>query len=183
MQISVRELEERNIALVVDYFINASSEYLLRMGADPTKLPSRVKWIESIKNELSKTNIEKGNYYTIWQIDGKTVGHSNINKIKFGKEAYMHLHMWYDEDRRKGTGRILVDKSISYYFIKFKLKELICEPYALNAAPIKVLKESGFDFEKEHKTIPGVICFPQNVKRFLLTREKWMRNTQSFYIK
>lgn len=173
MKLSVREMKESDIASVVNYFINASPDYLLGMGAISKKLPPKKQWMDSIKQELYKPYEEKAIYYIIWQVDGKEIGHTNINKIEFGKEAHMHLHMWNHENRQKGKGLEFVKKSIPFYFKNFKLQQLICEPYALNPAPTKTILEVGFEFEKEYETIPGVICFRQKVKRYRLPKENW----------
>jgi hypothetical protein len=37
---------------------------------------------------------------TIWQKDNQAIiGHCNVNKLVFGREAYMHLHLWRRERR------------------------------------------------------------------------------------
>ncbi|WP_257790643.1 hypothetical protein [Tenacibaculum sp. SZ-18] len=41
MEISVREIESRDIDLLLDYWYNSSEEHFLKMGADNSKLPSR----------------------------------------------------------------------------------------------------------------------------------------------
>jgi [ribosomal protein S5]-alanine N-acetyltransferase len=68
-------------------------------------------------------------------------------------------------------GLELVKLSIPYYFNKFNLKKLYCEPYALNTAPNKTLKKSGFSFVKEYETIPGWISFHQPVRRWCMNAE------------
>lgn len=37
-------------------------------------------------------------------MDSNSVGHSNINKIVFANEAFMHLHMWHKQTKQKGIG-------------------------------------------------------------------------------
>jgi RimJ/RimL family protein N-acetyltransferase len=167
MKISVREMKENDIELVVEYFINAAPEFLLEMGVDPNKLPGKEKWIGILKRDLKKHNKEKENYYIIWQIDDKAIGHSKINKIKFGKEAHMHLHIWKKENRQKGIGLQLLIETIPFYFGNFELQELICEPYSLNPAANKTLVKLGFDFIKEYETTPGWITFKQKVNRYV----------------
>ena len=41
MKISVREMKENDIEQIVEYFTNATPEFLIGMGADPNKLPSK----------------------------------------------------------------------------------------------------------------------------------------------
>ena len=125
--------------------------------------------------QLSQPFEKKNSYCIIWEIDGKAIGHSNINKIIFGEEAFMHLHMWYSNVRKKGAGTELVKMTLPYFFEKYKLKKLYCEPFALNPAPNKILEKIGFEFVKEHQCIPGWICFEQKAKLWMLSKEKFLK--------
>ena len=173
MKISVREMKENDIEQIVEYFTNATPEFLIGMGADPNKLPSKEKWIGILQREYRKDNTEKDFYYIIWQIGEKSIGHSNINKIKFAKEAYMHLHLWRKENRQKGIGLQLIKETLPFYFKNFKLQELICEPYSLNPAANKTLVKVGFEFIKEYETTPGWINLHQKVNRYVMTKDRF----------
>jgi RimJ/RimL family protein N-acetyltransferase len=104
---------------------------------------------------------EKKSYCIIWLVDDTPVGHSNINKIVFGEEAFMHLHIWDNTIRKKGFGTEMVKRTLPYFFNNYKLRNLYCEPYALNAAPNKTLEKVGFEFVKQYTTTPGWINFEQ----------------------
>ena len=177
-KLHVREMTDGDVPRVVDYFVKATPEFLRGMGADHSLLPDRDVWINKIEGELLLPYSQKTIYYTIWEMDGKPIGHCNINQIVYGKQANMHLHMWSADNRKAGLGRQLVRMSIPYFFSKFELDQLLCEPYALNPAPARTLPALGFVFEREYQTTPGIICFPQNVRRYTLSREKW-RNSIS----
>ena len=83
----------------------------------------------------------------------------------------MHLHLWDQTLRKSGRGTELLKMSIPYYFRNFELEQLICEPYALNPAPNRVVEKVGFTLEKEYVTVPGSINFEQPVKRWIMTRD------------
>lgn len=160
-----------DIEKIVDYFIDSDVEYLKGMGAEKSKLPSRKEWIDKLKQDYEKGNDEKTFYYIIWLIESEAVGHSNINNIDFGKSATMHLHLWEGVNRKNGLGEKLLKKTIPYYFNKFRLEKLICEPYSENPAPNKILKKIGFKFERSYEKTPGWINFRQIVNRYELLRE------------
>src|SRR4029453_12781912 len=61
------------------------------------------------------------------------------------------------------------------YFEKIQMKDLYCTPYALNPAPNRLLEKLGFDFVKEHRTIPGPSNFEQQVKLWHLSHQKFVR--------
>jgi RimJ/RimL family protein N-acetyltransferase len=163
IQLSVREIQKQDIELISQYWQNADESFLKGMGADKNKLPSNEEFTQMLTNQVNAPLEEKKSYCIIWEVDGKAVGHSNVNKIVFGEEAFMHLHLWNAEIRKKGFGPDLVKMTLPYFFENLKLKKLFCEPYALNPAPNKTMEKIGFAFVKSYITIPGYINFEQEV--------------------
>lgn len=149
------------------------------MGVEASKLPRVDEWRQILLEDFERPLEDRNFYYVIWEIDGIPVGHSNINKIVYGQEAYVHLHLWRPERRRNGNGTFFIQESISCYFEKFRLQKLFCEPYALNPAPNRTLPKVGFELVKTYETTPGWINFYQPVNRWVLTQEKWWQNSQS----
>ena len=162
-----------DIKFIVDYFIYAKPDFLSGMGVDVSKLPARDEWITILRKELRVEDRKKMFYYIVWEMDDEPIGHSNINKITFDQEAYIHLHMWKEKKRQKGIGLQFVKMTLPYYFSKFRLKNLFCEPYTLNPAPNKTLIKAGFEFIEEYETIPGWINFHQKVNRYVMTKERF----------
>lgn len=171
--LSVRELQESDIDAIINYWLNADGAFLEGMGVDLNKIPVREEWTNMLLEQLSQSIEEKKSYCVIWMVGQKPVGHSNVNKIIFGEEAYMHIHLWNAEVRKKGFGTEFVKMSLPYFFKNLNLKKLYCEPYALNPAPNKMLEKVGFTFMKEHTTTPGWLNFEQPVKLWELTFERF----------
>ena len=172
--IAVRESKPKDAELIVRYFHDATPEFLKGMGVDREKLPAAEEWIAKIHDNITRPMEEKEFFYVIWMFENKPIGHSNINKIVYGQEAYMHLHLWTPDRRHQGIGTSLVRLSLPYYFRNFKLNELFCEPHALNPAPNKTLERMGFEFVKEYETVPGWINFHQPVKRWRMTKNGFL---------
>lgn len=162
-QLSVREIQQSDIPLLINYWLTAGDDFLRGMGADPAKMPAREEWIKMLNEQLQTGYPEKKSYALIWLVDGRPVGHSNVNKIIFGQEAYMHLHLWDASLRGTGYGVAFVKMGIPYFFKNLQLKKLYCEPYAHNAAPNKTLPKAGFKFVKSYVTVPGFLNFEQEV--------------------
>src|SRR5262245_17490159 len=101
---------------MIDYFTGATPEYLHGMGVDPAKMPSREAWFESAwrDHQRAETDPERDRFFLGWYVDGELIGHSSINKIKWGEEAYIHLHMWKADVRRGGVGTELFRRSIEF---------------------------------------------------------------------
>ncbi len=161
--LSVRELSAADIELIANYWFDASPAFLEGMGVDLAKLPTRIELTDMLREQLRQPVEQKKSYCLIWEVDGQAAGHSNINKIVFGEEAYMHLHLWQTGLRQKGLGTALVKLTIPHFFETYQLKTLYCEPYALNPAPNKTLAQAGFEFVGSYVTVPGWINFEQEV--------------------
>jgi RimJ/RimL family protein N-acetyltransferase len=169
-ELSVREIQEKDIESIADYFLNADEALLTKMGVLKEKIPPKDFWIQFHREQISRPYEKKEAYFIIWESDGKAVGHSNANKIIFGEQAYMHLHIWNDDVRRKGMGTEFVRKTVDCYFKNLQLKKLYCEPNAFNDAPNKTLEKAGFRFIKTHNTTPGWLNFEQSCNLWEMQR-------------
>ena len=173
---SVREIEARDIELLAAYWLNADKDFLEGMGADINKIPPKEQLRQMLLQQLTQSPEEKQSYAIIWLQDGTAIGHCNINKIIFGQEAYMHLHIWNADTRKKGIGTTLVKMALPYFFEKFHLKNLYSEPYALNPAPNRTLEKAGFQLVKEYITTPGYLNFEQPVKLWQMSYDSYRHN-------
>ena len=136
-------------------------------------MPQKEFWKEMLSDQLALSYKEKKSYCIIWILNGKETGHSNVNKIIFGEEAYMHLHIWDQSIRQKGLGQNFIKMTLPYFFEKLELKKIYCEPYSLNPAPNKTLIKAGFEFEKKYIPTPGFLNFEQEVNQWVMTFEKF----------
>ena len=102
--------------LVIDYFGNATAEYLDMMGVDPSRLMPPDAWYARLENEFSQADEQRQLFVVIWLLDDCPVGYSSCDKIVFGERANMHLHVTVPELRRKGIGCACVGRSVEIYF-------------------------------------------------------------------
>ena len=175
MSLSVRELQPIDIEPLSDYWFKSDDKFLINMGVDLSKMPTREQWHVMLHEQIAQSYQEKQSYCLIWLHNNVPVGHSNVNRIKFGQEAYMHLHIWQAGNRTKGMGLEFVKMTLPYFFKNLQLQKICCEPYALNPAPNKTMEKLGFDFIKEYITVPGWINFEQLVKHWELSFEKFQQ--------
>ena len=122
----VTPMSKDEIHFVVDYFCDADPDYLRGMGADKSLLPAKNDWTNFLESQILLDNRDKQFFYLIWWLNGKPIGHTNINKIRYGKEANMHLHIWYPEYRKSGIAIEFFQIALPIYFEEFKLERLIC---------------------------------------------------------
>jgi len=175
LSFSVRELVQGDVTLVADYWSQAEPDYLIGLGVDLSKLPSRDDFFKMLTEQLKLPLKLRQSYCTIWQQHTQAIGHCNVNKLVFGQEAYMHLHLWRRERRYQGLGVSLVWQSLKLFFDRLELQDLYCEPFALNPAPNAVLAKVGFTFVKKYVTVPGLINFEQEVNRWHMSREHFAK--------
>jgi RimJ/RimL family protein N-acetyltransferase len=173
--LSIRELTLDDLALFAVYWFNADAAYLASLGGDHTKLPGKDDFFTYWQSQIDLPIERKLSYCIIWEKNGISIGHSSTRPTQYGKEAYVHVHLWSTEDRKKGIGFALLKLTVPYYFEKLNLQDLYCEPYALNPAPNRLLEKAGFEFINEYDTIPGPSNFPQPVKRWHLSRQKFVQ--------
>lgn len=128
MNLSVREIELADIPYIANYWLQSGTDYMEGMGVDVEKLPQREFWDQMLAEQINTPLEQKQSYATIWLVDGQPIGHCNINKIEFGKQAYMHLHIWEEASRRMGIGAALVKMSLPFFFEKFSLHNCIVNP-------------------------------------------------------
>src|SRR5882672_5013550 len=173
--LSVRELEASDIDLIAQYWMNAEASFLRSIGVDISKLPTKESFTQNLTTQLNETLEKKKSYCIVWLLDGTPIGHCNTNPTIFGEYAYMHLHIWNIDSRKKGMGEKLLLLTLPFFFEKLKLKNIYAEPYALNTAPNKILNKVGFEYLRQYTTTPGALNFQQTVKRWQMTKEQYLK--------
>jgi RimJ/RimL family protein N-acetyltransferase len=168
--VSVREMPLSEVGIRIRYFHDASDDYLLALGVDRELLPKPEAWQSFHARDYERPLREREGYALLWEVDGQAVGFSSLDHIVFGEEAFMHLHIIEQAQRRRGLGASFVKLSASKYFEVFDLKHLYCEPNALNVAPNRTLQRAGFTYLFSHETIPGPVNFRQVTTRWVLER-------------
>lgn len=153
---------------MVDYFLGADPAFLRGMGVDPGKLPKREAWLKSALRDHERSDRDRQRFYLAWIHRGALVGHSSLNQVMIGEEAFIHLHLWVGGLRMHGLGTQFFRASATQFMRALQLKRIWCEPYAENPAPNRVLLKSGFRFVKKYRTVPGDINFEQDVNQYAL---------------
>lgn len=170
MKLEVRVMTLNEVGLIIDYFHLASAEHLENLGVDPTRIPDQKTWYKLCEHDFSQLIEKRRNLAVIWELEGKPIGFSTADKIKYGSEAYMHLHVAEPSLRRKGFGSECVRKSVDIYFDTLRLDRLYCEPNAFNIGPNRTLQKAGFKYVKTHNTVPGPLNFHQSVTRWVIEK-------------
>ena len=170
MKLDVREMRVEETSIIVDYFHCSTPEHLESLGVDPTRLRPKEVWQGLFASQYSLPPSERTGVFVIWLGDDRPVGFSTCDKIVFGKQANMHLHVIEPTQRQRGIGTQCVRLSADIYFRALNIQQLFCEPNAFNIGPNRTLQRAGFKYVKTHMTVPGPLNFHQPVNRWLLER-------------
>jgi RimJ/RimL family protein N-acetyltransferase len=142
--LNVRPMTPRDIAPIVRYFTEAPPDLLARMGIAPENVPSAKDLTEQLETLLKTPDSEAQVCYTVWNVDGKSIGFSSLKHIQFGETGDMHLHIWDESIRGKGLGGVLFSLSALHFYERFRLKKIVCEPRQTNPLPNRMLEKAGF---------------------------------------
>ena len=139
MATAVRLMTNTEIDLIINYFRQSTPEHLEMLGVDPTRLPSIDSWRQRYQQELALPPGQQTTVMVIWLHHDSRVGFSTADKIIYGEQANMHLHIVDPERRSTGVGIECVRQTVDLYFETLQLKRLFCEPNAFNVAPNRTL--------------------------------------------
>jgi len=93
-QLSIRPIESTDVELITDYWLTSSSDFLIGMGVDLKRLPKWEDLITMLLSQIKSPITQKQSYALIWLLNNKAIGHCNVNQLRYGESAYMHLHLW-----------------------------------------------------------------------------------------
>jgi RimJ/RimL family protein N-acetyltransferase len=157
-----------DVDIRIRYFHDSSDEHLRMLGVDRALLPTPEAWLAFYEDDYERPISQRLIYSLLWELDGEPVGFTATDRITFGREAFMHLHLLRAAERRQGLGTEFVRLSTPVFFSVLELERLFCEPNAFNVAPNRTLQQAGFQYVFTHETTPGPFNFPQAVTRWCL---------------
>jgi RimJ/RimL family protein N-acetyltransferase len=120
-------------------------------ASTPPVWPPPQSWRERFQRQSALPIERRAWIAVIWLLDGLPVGFSTSDKIVYGEQANMHLHVTDPERRNQGVGAECMRRSADINFERLRLKWLFCEP---NVAPNRALQKAGFKYLKTHITVP-----------------------------
>ena len=168
-RLRVREMQLEEIDHRISYFHGAPDEYLTLLGVDRSLLMEPDEWRASYALDLTRPMDEKQSYSIVWELDERIIGFSSTDRIVYGREAFMHLHLVDPPLRSRGLGARFIRLSAQHYVEALALEHLFSEPNACNVPPNRALMRAGFGYQYSHFTTPGPYNVPQVVTRWALS--------------
>jgi len=161
-------MEEHDVPRVVDYWCNATPAQLAAMGADARRVPLPDELAAALRRTLEPGSPHA---YSIWEVEGRAVGHASLKDIEPGQQGSIHLHLWVGELRGRGHGAILFCRSVVAFYERFALERMICEPSASNPAPNAMLRRIGFPLVGERYGRSSELSAETRLARYAIERK------------
>jgi RimJ/RimL family protein N-acetyltransferase len=170
-RLTVRPLASEDFDGFIAYFTRASRADAERMGLAIDRVPSPTQLHSDLEAMIATPVDRLHSFVLAWCIDGKTIGHSSLKDIVPGEFGSMHLHMWRADLRGKGYGPRLFCLSALYFYERFNLKRIICEPKSDNPIPNRVLQKIGFPLVLTRVGASSELAFVCELNRYDILRD------------
>jgi RimJ/RimL family protein N-acetyltransferase len=172
--VSVRDLSEADIPLVLDYWFRSPPGFVESLGADPTKLPIETEFADTLGRRIRSNQglaSSKLNSLAILH-EGRFVGFHNLNPLVEGDFGVFHAHIARPELRRRGVAECSYPQACRVFLQRFDLKRILFKTPAQNLGAIRVKEKLGIRFIGEEVVDFGIIRAGTLAKVYELTREE-----------
>jgi hypothetical protein len=172
-RVKLRDLEENDIPLFLNYWYKSPEAFLRGMGVDPNKMLPPHEFETSLRATLEK-NVQEAKskmpFLTI-ELDGRAVGSHSIGDLVEGDTAVFHAHVWDQSARRIGLCTYTYPRAAMIFMDRFSLKELLFKTPSLNPGANRIKQKLGIECTGE-ESISYPFMLPNLTARvYRLSRE------------
>jgi RimJ/RimL family protein N-acetyltransferase len=172
--VSVRDLSEAEIPLVLDYWFRSPPGFIESLGADPSRLPPEAQFADTLRQRI-RTNetlaASKLNALAILY-EGQSVGFHTLNPLTEGDFGIFHAHIARPEFRRRGIAECSYPQACRVFLRRFDLRRTLFKTPVQNAGAIRVKEKLGLRCLGEELVDFGIIRPGTLAKLYELTREE-----------
>lgn len=143
IDIEIRDIEEKDISSIVDYWHSSEEVFLTGIGVNMEKIVSREATANVFRRSLPGIRQENDRITLIADVKGEAIGYTNVNFNSDG-DAFAHVHIINKKFRNRGITRLLIADVIKIYFDSFQLENLYFQTNTKNKQINALLKKSGF---------------------------------------
>lgn len=172
--ISVRDISESDIPLILNYWFRSPAGFIEGMGVDPKKMPLESDFRKSLEEKIYQNKMlsfSKLNALAI-TYDNNFIGFHTINPLVEGDYGIFHAHITDSEFRRCGIGLHTYPKACAIFLKRFNLDRILFKTPSQNTAAIRVKQKIGIRLIGEELIGFGIIKDGTHAKVFELTREE-----------
>ena len=138
--ISLRDLSEDDIPLVVRYWFHSPPGFIESMGVDFAKMPKEPDMERSLREKVLLNRAlptSKLNALAI-RYQNETIGFHTVNPFIEGDHGIFHAHLLKTELRGRGLGVITYPKACGVFLERFDLKRILFKTPVQNTGAIRV---------------------------------------------
>ena len=143
--ISLRDISEQDIPLVLNYWYRSPPGYIESMGVDPAKLPSETLMEKGLRDKC-RQNLElltsKSSALVILY-KGQPIGVHTLFPVTEGDSGIFHAHIWNPDLRRRGLAMHTYPMACQRFMRRFNLKRILFKTPAQNIGAIRVKQKLG----------------------------------------
>ncbi|MBC7692839.1 MAG: GNAT family N-acetyltransferase [Methylotenera sp.] len=178
--ISVRDLSEQDVPLMLDYWYRSPPGFVERMGVDLSKLPTEAEMARgTLQNITDNCLLSTSKLHALAiTCDGRTVGVHTLFPLIEGDHGIFHAHVWNPTFRNRGLGLRSYPKACQVFFERFDLKRILFKTPVQNIGAIRVKEKLGIPCIGEELIDFGIIRAGTRAKVFeLLSGESSIKSS------
>lgn len=146
-RVSLSEITYQDVKLLMSYWYDSPEDFVKGMSVNRQGMPEREVFTKKLHEKIDacqrNPNI-KSNYLAI-KLDSKTIGVHSLSDILDGESAVFHAHIFEQQLRGKGIGKISYLKAFGIFFKRFNLETLEFKTPIVNTASNKLKQSLGIE--------------------------------------
>jgi hypothetical protein len=170
LELTVRDLEERDVGTIVDYWHQSTPEYLKSIGVDVRKLTSPEETRARILSSLAGPPAQRARAYFVVTGGGGMVGYTNLH-LPTPHEGYAHVHVLQPGVRMKAVARFLFPAILRLFFASFPIRKVIFQTSPENGNVNRMLARSGLRPARVELAHPDGMARPGQFNVYEVPRE------------
>jgi ribosomal protein S18 acetylase RimI-like enzyme len=141
--VRIRDIEEKDVDVIVDYLHSASPEYLDAINVDSIKLISREATASRVRLALPPPQGNAVSRAAVVAVVGEElVAYSNIHIVSLD-ETYAHVHIVQPSWRGRGLASVLFVRVMRLFVNRYGIRNLCLETSPKNTKVNGLLKKFG----------------------------------------
>lgn len=173
-RISIRDLSEEDIPLVLNYWFRSPPGFIESMGVDLAKLPDEEEMEKTLRERARAHATSSPSKLNVLMIlhDGQPIGCHTLNPIQEGDHGVFHAHIFRADMRGRGVGMHSYPKACRVFMDRFDLPRILFKTPKQNVGAIRVKEKLGIRRIGEEAVSLGVIKDGTLAVVFELKREE-----------
>lgn len=171
-KISLRDLTESDLSLLLDYWFRSPIVFFEKLGVDWSKMPPEAEMKKTLLEKLRENENRKKSKLPVLVItyDGQAIGAHTINPLIENDHGIFHAHIWRPEFRRRGIALHTYPQALKIFMERFNLERILFKTPIQNQGAIRVKEKLGIRYLGEETINFSIIKDGTRAQVFEVTR-------------